>query len=80
MKKFFVFCLIGGLLCGPAVIWAGEKEELQLKREMLNERMQRILAVGEILKYQLRDSQAELGMVEQRLKELEPKPKQEEKK
>lgn len=24
MKKWFVFCLIGGLLCGPAVIWGAD--------------------------------------------------------
>lgn len=33
MKHILALFIIGGLLCGPAVIWAGEKEDFQTKLE-----------------------------------------------
>lgn len=44
MKHLIALFVIGGLLCGPAVIWAGEKEEIELRLNLVAEKEKRLQA------------------------------------
>lgn len=44
LKHLIALFVIGGLLCGPAVIWAGEKEEIELRLNLVAEKEKRLQA------------------------------------
>ncbi len=75
MRFLLIFSLIGGLLCGPAVIWAGEKEELQLQKQVLQERIEKFVTQNQLIQILFERAKQDFAVVEQKIKALEDKEK-----
>lgn len=83
MKRMFVVLsviLAVFFLC--TVAWAGEKEELDLKKQVLTERFQKIQLQQTLLQQQIEITKKEYDEIEAKLKKFEPadKPKEKAKK
>jgi hypothetical protein len=67
-----------GLLVGMALLFAipcfaGEKEELELKKMVLTERIQKLEAYKQLMDQQIQISQKEAADITTKLKSFEPK-------
>lgn len=55
---------------------AGDKEELRLKQQMLQERIGRIQATFSLLDYQYKEAQSELIQIQKQIADMENKEKE----
>jgi len=72
MKKISILLIILVLML-PMSLFAGEKEELQLKQQMLQERLARIEMQVQLLQILHQQTNEELKKVNERLQEIEKK-------
>ena len=65
--------LIGLVLMFAVPAWAGEKEELELKKQVLQERIAKNQAFIQLLTLQIDQAQKEQKEIEAKLKNITPK-------
>lgn len=63
MKHIIALFVIGGLLCGPAVIWAGDKEELAWKVQAFQEKAARLQMEFQVNSQNLKEAQEALKKI-----------------
>lgn len=73
LKRIGLVLVIIGLMVCAAPAWAGDKEELVLKQQLLQEKMTRYEIQFQLLQIQFKEAKEELAILNNRLAEIQKK-------